>query len=370
MSDGKLCYLVYETGTRNSAASKAPADVAEVCRSLGGIRLGMPPFQGREGTPAQKLWLLTVAGSSWLKNAARIPKGAVVLYQHPNYGIRLTRTFMHLLRTRRDCRFVALIHDLESLRGGIAGAIRENRSTHRLGDGDFLKLFDAVICHNDRMKQYLISQGFPGEKLVSLGLFDYLTDLTPRERRKGDNPTLAIAGYLAPGKCRYIYNIFENGANPTLSVNLYGRDFRADGADPRLQYRGSFPAEELPARLQGDFGLVWDGVSAETCAGNTGEYLRFNNPHKTSLYLAAGLPVIVWREAAVADFVTQNGVGLTMDSLRDLEAAIRGVTPETYEAMCKNAAKVSEKLRSGAFTRAALDAAFDILAEQESKENA
>ena len=117
MSDGKLCYLVYETGTRNSAASKAPADVAEVCRRLGGIRLGMPPFQGREGTPSQKLWLLTVAGSSWLKNAARIPKGAIVLYQHPNYGIRLTRTFMRLLRTRRDCRFVALIHDLESLRG-------------------------------------------------------------------------------------------------------------------------------------------------------------------------------------------------------------------------------------------------------------
>ena len=368
MSDGKLCYLVFETGSHNSAASKAPADVAEVCRRLGGIRLGMPSFQGREGTPSQKLWLLTVAGSSWLKNAARIPKGAVVLYQHPNYGIRLTRTFMHLLRTRRGCRFVALIHDLESLRGGIAGAIRENRSTHRLGDGDFLKLFDAIICHNDRMKQYLLSQGFDEEKLISLGLFDYLTDRTPRERRKGENPSLTIAGYLAPGKCRYLYSIFENGANPGLSVNLYGRDFQADGADPRLHYRGAFSAEELPDRLQGDFGLVWDGVSAETCAGNTGEYLRFNNPHKTSLYLAAGLPVIVWREAAIADFVTRNGVGLTVDSLWDLEAVIRGVTPEAYEAMCCRAAELSEKLRAGAFTRAALSAAFETLAEKEKRE--
>lgn len=365
MNSKNLCYLVYETGTRNSAASKAPADIAEICRRLGGQKLSMPPFQGREATVGQKLWLLTVGGGAWLKNAVQIPKNALVLYQHPNYGIRITRVFLRLLRTRRNCRFAALIHDLESLRGGISGAIRENRNTHRLGDGDFLKLFDVVICHNEHMRRYLIGQGFDAEKLISLELFDYLTDEVPAERRKGEKPSLAIAGYLAPGKCRYLYNIFENGANSDLEVNLYGKDFQPDRADPRLHYHGSFPAEELPAKLRGDFGLVWDGVSAETCAGNTGEYLKYNNPHKTSLYLAAGLPVIVWRQAAVADFVTRNGVGLTVDSLRELEQVIRGVTPEAYEAMCKNAAKMSEKLRSGAFTRAALDCAWEILAEEE-----
>ena len=34
---------------------------------------------------------------------------------------------------------------------------------------------------------------------------------------------------------------------------------------------------------------MWDGPSPDTCAGVYGAYLRYNNPHKTSLYLAAGL---------------------------------------------------------------------------------
>ena len=364
MNRNNISYMVFESGSRNSAAVKAPTDVAEICRRLGFQKLSMPLYRGKDATLEQKLWLLTVAGGAWLKNAAKIPRDGVVIYQHPVYGMRLTRAFMHLLKKRKNCRFIALIHDLESLRGGIQGAIRENRRTNRLGDGAFLKEFDAVICHNDHMRRYLIDQGFAAEKLVSLELFDYLTDELPRERKKGEKPSLAIAGYLAPGKCRYLYNIFEDGANPDLEVNLYGRDFRAQGADPRLCYWGSFPPEELPNRLQGDFGLVWDGVSAAACAGNTGEYLKYNNPHKTSLYLAAGLPVIVWRQAAVADFVTRNGVGLTVESLRKLEVVIRGVTPEAYDAMCRNALAVSKKLRSGAFTRAALARAFEILGEE------
>lgn len=361
MNSTDVFYLAFATNSRNSAAVKAPTDVAEICRRLGFQKLSMPLFQGKGPAVSQKLWLLTVAGGAWLKNSARIPRDGVVIYQHPVYGMRLSRAFMHGLKKRKNCRFIALIHDLESLRGGIQGAIRENRRTNRLGDGAFLKEFDAVICHNDHMRQYLIDQGFAAEKLISLELFDYLTDEVPHGHKKGGKPSLAIAGYLAPGKCRYLYNIFENGANPDLEVNLYGRDFQTQGADPRLRYWGSFPPEELPNHLQGDFGLVWDGISAATCAGNTGEYLKYNNPHKTSLYLAAGLPVIVWRQAAVADFVTRNGVGIPVDSLYELETAIRSVTPEAYETMCKNAATISEKLRSGAFTRAALDHAFEIL---------
>ena len=40
-------------------------------------------------------------------------------------------------------------------------------------------------------------------------------------------------------------------------------------------YFGSFLPDELPVALEGGFGLVWDGDSAETCSGVFGEYLRF-----------------------------------------------------------------------------------------------
>ncbi|NRO11242.1 Beta-1,6-galactofuranosyltransferase WbbI [Lactobacillus helveticus] len=50
---------------------------------------------------------------------------------------------------------------------------------------------------------------------------------------------------------------------------------------------------------------------------NTGNYLRYNDPHKLSLYLASGIPVIIWKKAAEAKFVEENKVGITVDSLED-----------------------------------------------------
>ena len=130
-------------------------------------------------------------------------------------------------------------------------------------------------------------------------------------------------------------------------------------ANTNLVYNGSFPAAELPEKLSADFGLVWDGTSAETCAGHVGEYLKYNNPHKTSLYLASGIPVLVWKEAAIADFVTANKVGITVDSLFEAEEAIRAVSAEDYREMCANAGKMAERLRSGYYFYAALDAALE-----------
>lgn len=101
-----------------------------------------------------------------------------------------------------------MIHDLESLRKGIDGVISQNQKTSNLADNILLKYFDVVICHNDYMKQYLISQGFEKEKLVSLNIFDYLNGCGKTQPSKGKDFSIAIAGNLAPGKCAYIYDIF------------------------------------------------------------------------------------------------------------------------------------------------------------------
>ena len=68
--------------------------------------------------------------------------------------------------------------------------------------------------------------------------------------------------------------------------------------------------------LFGSFGLVWDGMSSETCKGSFGEYLRINNPHKTSLYLASGIPVIIWSKAALAEFIEKNKCGIRHERIR------------------------------------------------------
>ena len=67
------------------------------------------------------------------------------------------------------------------------------------------------------------------------------------------------------------------------------------------------------------FGLIWDGTGVDSCEGLYGHYMRFNSPHKLSLYVALGLPVIVWREAAIADFVLKQGIGVTVGNLLELD---------------------------------------------------
>ena len=121
------------------------------------------------------------------------------------------------------------------------------------------------------------------------------------------------------------------------------------------------PADEFIRNADGDFGLVWDGDSLETCQGDFGEYLRYNSPHKVSFYLRAGLPVIIWREAAVASIIEQEGIGITIASIAELEQRLQTLTKEELEQMRKNVARVSARLASGHYFQEALRSALSIL---------
>ena len=107
---------------------------------------------------------------------------------------------------------------------------------------------------------------------------------------------------------------------------------------------------------------MWDGETTTTCSGIYGEYLRINDPHKASLYLASGMPVIIWSKAALADYITRNGCGITVDSIEDIPGRISAMTPEEYDAIRSNTRKISDRLRKGKYTSRALN---KVLGEEE-----
>lgn len=355
--------MVYYAGfgieNRQTAGAKAPSDILEFChrRKYNFLKVKRPPEN--LSRPLQLVWKYVFSLKYWNRVMKATKKGDVFVYQHPLYVSRTLPKFIDKLKAK-GVKMVVLIHDLETLRMGIEGLVNVNEAANNMIEGELLKKFDAVICHNDKMKQYMISQGYEADKLIDLEIFDYITDCKfVHSDTKSAEPSIAIAGNLLRTKCGYIYNIHDEGHNSGLKVNLYGMNFDTESLNGNLVYHGSFPAAELPEKLEGDFGLVWDGTSAETCAGHVGEYLKFNNPHKTSLYLASGVPVIIWKNAAIADFVTRNKVGITVESLYDAEEAIRAVSDEEYKEMCANARKTAERLRSGYFFYKALDSALN-----------
>ena len=136
-------------------------------------------------------------------------------------------------------------------------------------------------------------------------------------------------------------------------LNLFGIGLDKDLGEKR-KYFGAFSSEDLSV-LRGDIGLVWDGNCDESDE-NVGfkRYQRYNNPHKMSLYLAAGIPVIVWAKAATAEFVKKNNVGYVINSVYD----INKLDFADYETKRKNAQKIGGRLRSGHYTMRVINEAL------------
>ena len=99
--------------------------------------------------------------------------------------------------------------------------------------------------------------------------------------------------------------------------------------------------------------------STNTCNRVLGEYTKYNNPHKVSLYLSTGLPVIIWKQAALADFVTKNNVGITIESLDEIDDAIKNVSKQQYDQMKSNTDIIAKKMRSGFYIKSATHKLID-----------
>ena len=73
------------------------------------------------------------------------------------------------------------------------------------------------------------------------------------------------------------------------------------------------------------------------------------------------MPVVVWSQAAIADFVLQNRVGIMVESLHELETAISQISVDEYQDLCENVDRLSEKLHDGYFFKEAVRQALDIV---------
>ena len=250
----------------------------------------------------------------------------------------------------RGVKFYLVIHDIETLRhvGNSAVKLR-HKVRNYFQEKAALTSVDGIIVHNDIMKNALTIQGIPSDKMVSLEIFDYLIPNFEEKSVPQKEEAIIIAGNLIPTKSGYLYNLPEQPA-----YNLYGMGYDESRALKNTTYFGSFMPDDLPNALQGSFGLVWDGDSSETCQGSFGNYLRINNSHKASLYLASGFPLVVWKESALAHFVLDKQCGIAIDSLNDLQKALDDLTDRDYMKLSANARQVGVALRNGDYLKSAI----------------
>ena len=345
--------VVTDQNVQKTAGIKARDDVEKIAVSSGFhvIDINLPDENERRNVNAlKKIWYHRYIQSQWDRCLAQAGTGDCVLIQFPviHHSLLFNRT-IRLLK-KRGVKVVLLIHDLEMLRWS-KRATTPLKMKLRLNaeEKSILKAADYVIAHNEIMKSQLIEFGVKDDHILVLGIFDYLIEGSDNHADASADGPIVIAGNLRAHKAGYAYHLPQN-----QKYNLYGVGYEDSGKE-NVHYFGSFMPDELPGHLSGSFGLVWDGDSTETCSGAYGEYLKINNPHKTSLYLASGLPAVIWKEAALAGFVSDNNCGFTVSSLPEISEKMNSLNPEDYMHMKKAAAELSGKLRNGYYTRCALE---------------
>ena len=348
-----------DEGEARNAGAKAPADVNDILHESGFVQLLVRDVPNRaDAGRLQKVRSHRVALRNWLDAIEDLADGDGIVMQLPFACHTIWFGKVISVLRKRGIRLVLLVHDLESVRLGLTGGAGFAQTQRfKLEESALFSYAQAIIVHNDAMADFLASYwGYSRERLVPLGLFDYLTSCEKTlERPVESYDTVAVAGNLRHDKAGYVYDVPDD-----VDFLYYGVGYEVDASRPRVAYQGSFSADELPAELRGGFGLVWDGPEGRTCTGVYGAYLTINNPHKTSLYLASGLPIITWSQAAIARVVEDEGVGLCVDSLYELRSALDAVSEDEYRSMVANASRIGRRLRAGAYTKEAVRQACEI----------
>ena len=336
-----------DSGARN-AGNKARNDVEEIVKREGyqPLLLTVDDWYQMGTFKAQQHKAKALAQAfSQLKSGDQLLIQFPMLH-HSFFTTRLVRKIQ-----RRGVQVYFIIHDLEALRYANLDTVPlKHKIRVHLQESSLLKVADGVIAHNPIMKSVLVEKGIPEHKLVSLEIFDYLIPNYQEKDGLSKGQPIIVAGNLAQEKAGYLYQL---PARP--AYNLYGVGFDESRALANETYFGSFLPDELPAALEGGFGLVWDGDSAETCSGVFGEYLRYNNSHKASLYLAAGFPLVVWKQSALSHFVLENGCGIAVESLHDLSQAIEQLDDKDYQDLVEKTKYIGKKIRDGFFLTNALN---------------
>lgn len=349
-----LIQLKEEYLSENHAGPKAQRDISMILQSCGweDFRVFRISSNGAvKKTLGRVLWFVM---AQWYR--MRLPRKSVLLLQYPGVSFANNATFCLLNekdKKKRKYKLIVLVHDLKNFRDG-----------HRClcpNESRLFALADVVILHNEAMVSAVASCGVVREKLVPLECFDYLAE-GPDEIVRERNAVVNVAGNLSVARSGWMRGV---GALKGIRWKMFGAFFEPrEYGNGDFEYGGSVTPEVLPEKLADGFGLIWYSEIPESVSGKIIDYIRIINPHKLSLYLRAGLPVIVWDEAAVAPFVRKYGVGISVRELSEIPQRISEIDEESYARMAVSARRLGKGLQQGEFTKKAVDAALGILSER------
>ena len=322
----------YDVGNLVHGGTKARNDCSKIAEQAGWTQFDTT----LNGPPLTRIFGLLRA----LVKLARLDRASIFLIQtpiHSGIGNNMIAYIMAIF-----FKTATIVHDIDDLRGG-----RSNTS-------EFLNRISHTVIYTGNLIQHIDKSKNIIQQFFHLEMWDYLIPGGASFVDCDISGPIIFAGNLTPHKVGWLYD--RRISRPP--VLLYGTDHDAS-RDPAKgdRYISSFDPDAPPFIGPVGWGLVWNG-SRSGLPTEALDYETICQSHKFSLYVACGIPVIVWDQSHVATLVQKFDLGICVASLESIPEAISKVTPEDYDAIRRAATKVADQLRRGHFLNAALDEAF------------
>lgn len=303
-------------------ALKAKSDYATIARHDGWHELSL--YRYNDARFSEDTLVKNIG--DWLES---LHTGDFVLHQFPTYmSANFESQFVSALK-QRHIRRAVLIHDIEPLR-----LLKENA-----WEFEVLAQYDIVIVHSKAMQERLQQAGVKSAFIIQ-PLFDYLSPDQP-PAKFSHNINFAGTFQKSPWLQDYV------GTTLTLfgSKPKKWRDFNF----PKdIHYQGNFDPETIVTHLNDGFGLIWDSDFDDKTYQT---YTIYNTPHKASLYLRAGLPLISWTNSAIGQFIVKHQIGFTITNLTELNIRLNQIDRAQYQVWQNNMEKIAKDVGEGNYTR-------------------
>lgn len=320
----------FNTVGKYNATSKARNDVEIIVKEYNPVYIPIYRYHSSKIMGVLEVLL------KFLWQLIRLPKKSKIFIQYPMINLKPFKLLCPLLKKHE---IIAIVHDLQSYRYPLKNKVQD--------EVNVLNSFSKIIVHTAAMKEKLQQERVKTTMYV-LDCFDYL--LREEINCNIKEHTIVYAGTL--DKSHFIEKMSSVDLGD-LNVYLYGKPEPPMEYCEKIQYKGVFLPDDI-SMIEGEWGLLWDGDSIDTCGGNFGEYLQLIAPHKFSLYLACGLKIICWEYSAMASLVKKYNIGVVISSLKNLNNIVTSISESQKEEMNENVRNLKTTIRQGGMLRSIL----------------
>ncbi|MCK8606209.1 beta-1,6-galactofuranosyltransferase [Leuconostoc citreum] len=269
-----------------------------------------------------------------------IQPGDLVVVQFPMWmHLNFQAEFFDSIKNIESVRMISLIQDIPTW------MFTKGNDYDR--DNDFwlnqLKKFDLIVVANEKMANKLREDGVI-VPMVTMGIWDYIYQ-GPRKDKLFKKKLYYVGG-------RDIVDIDYTCSTP---LHFYNKNTEKKVLDcGSVTWNGRKPSDEIVAEIDGGFGIVVSDNIKEKSNMNFVYYNQFNNPTKLSLYLAAGIPLIVSSKTPHAAFVKEHGIGLVVDDLNDIDQMLATMIALDYQKLINRVIPWQKAVCEGYFVKRAL----------------